>query len=55
MTSSKKEENDGLWRVIAENARKNRPCCCGTSESELFDWVSLGLVPGHAYTLVVNK
>ncbi len=31
---------------------KNRPTCCGTHASTDIKWDSLGLVPGHAYTLV---
>lgn len=29
------------------------PCCCGTDDRENVDWEQIGLVPGHAYTLVI--
>ena len=46
------EERDKLWRKIVEHARKNHPCCCGTDDDPSVDWANIGLVPGHAYTLV---
>ena len=49
------EEREKLWRIIADYAIKDYPCCCGTDDREDVDWERIGLVPGHAYTLVFLK
>lgn len=52
-TGSSKEEIEFLWETILENAKMNRPCCCGTDDRNDMNWEGLHLIPGHAYTLVL--
>ena len=43
-----------MWRAILEQSVKDYPCCCGSDDREDIDWDQIGIVPGHAYTLVRN-
>ncbi len=42
-----------LWRDIVQNNKTNKPACFGTLNDPSIDWKSIGLTPGHAYTLVI--
>jgi hypothetical protein len=37
-TGKSKEDIEILWKYILENAKLNRPCCCGTDDGNNIDW-----------------
>lgn len=41
-----------LWGDILVHAKQDNPMCAGTKSDESINWQDLGLVSGHAYTLV---
>lgn len=51
LTNGSQEQNDNLFNLIHEGDRRQWVICCGTYASA--DIEDMGLVQGHAYTIVI--